>query len=146
MISMICLTFAGCPRDAIKLAHRARDKMAVILTDDDFICIFLNENFWILNTISLKYVPLSLTYNTPWLVQIMGCHRTGDKPLSEPIRVQFTDAYLRHSASMSYDWGWSSPGLGWGQIRIRISIYKYKYGVFVFDQIAYGVFVFDQIA
>ena len=33
-------------------------------------CIFLNENFWISNIISLKYVPLGLIDTTLWLVQM----------------------------------------------------------------------------
>ena len=41
----------------VYLTHRGRDKMAAIFADDIVICIFLNENFWILNNISLKYVP-----------------------------------------------------------------------------------------
>ena len=39
------------------LIHWGWDKMAAILPDDMFKCISLNENFWILNKISLKYVP-----------------------------------------------------------------------------------------
>ena len=35
------------------------------------------------------------------LVQIMACRLFGDKPLSEPMIVQSTDTYMRHSASMS---------------------------------------------
>ena len=31
--------------------------MAAILADNIFKCISLNEKFWILNKISLKYVP-----------------------------------------------------------------------------------------
>ena len=30
----------------------------------------------------------------------MAWRRPGDKPLSEPVIVSFTDAYMRHSASM----------------------------------------------
>ena len=37
------------------------------------------------------------------LVQIMAWRRSGDKPLSEPMMVYLTDAYMRHSASMSRD-------------------------------------------
>ena len=44
--------------------------MAAIFADDIFRCIFLNENFWISNKISLKYVPYGLIDN---------------KQLSEPI-------------------------------------------------------------
>ena len=35
------------------------------------------------------------------LVQIMACHLHGDKPLFEAMLVSFTDAYIRHWASMS---------------------------------------------
>ena len=55
--------------------------------DDIFKCIFLNENL--------------LMHNNPALVQIMAWRRSGDKPLSKPMIVKFTDAYMRHSASMS---------------------------------------------
>ena len=51
--------------------------------------------------ISLKYVPEGPMDNKRSLVQIMGCRRTGDKPLFEPMMVYFTNAYWRHSASMS---------------------------------------------
>ena len=34
------------------------------------------------------------------MVQGMSRRRPGDKPLSEPNKVLFTDAYLRHVASM----------------------------------------------
>ena len=37
------------------LTHRSLDKMAAILADDIFNCIFLNENAWISITISLKF-------------------------------------------------------------------------------------------
>ena len=39
------------------LTHWGWDKMAAIFADDIFWYIFLNENFWIANKISLKYVP-----------------------------------------------------------------------------------------
>ena len=64
--------------------------------DDILKCIFFNENIWILIEISLKFVP-----NIPALVQIMTWCRPCDKSLSEPMMVQFTEAYTRHSASMS---------------------------------------------
>ena len=53
--------------------------------DDIFKFIFLNENFWILTTISLKYVPLGPIDNMAALVQIMAWRRIGKKPLSEPM-------------------------------------------------------------
>ena len=64
--------------------------------DDIFKRIFLNENFWILNKISLKYVPLGLIDNMTALVQIMACCLIGEGML-----ICCSDAYVRHSASMS---------------------------------------------
>ena len=55
--------------------------------DDIFKCIFLNENVWIPNKISLKFVPKGSINNIPALVQIMAWRRPGDKPLSEPMLV-----------------------------------------------------------
>ena len=52
--------------------------MAAIFADDIFICIFSNENFWISNKILLPYVRQVPIDN---------------KPLSEPMIIQFTDAY-----------------------------------------------------
>ena len=56
--------------------------------DDIFKCILLNENVWILNKISLKFVPKGPINNIPSLVQIMAWRRPGDKPLSEPMVVR----------------------------------------------------------
>ena len=68
---------------------------------DTFKCIFLNENIIISIEISLQFVPMVRINNIPALVQIMAWHRPGDKPLSGPVMVCLTDAYRRHSASMS---------------------------------------------
>ena len=70
-------------------------------TDDTFKCIFLNENIIISIKISQKFVPMVRINNTPALVQIMAWRRPGDKPLSGPMMVCLTDAYMRHSASIS---------------------------------------------
>ena len=70
-------------------------------TDDIFKRIFLNENVWISIDISLKFIPKGPIDNVPVLVQIMAWHQPDDKPLSEPMMVWFTDAYMHHSASMS---------------------------------------------
>ena len=83
------LTHAG-------LTHLPLDKMAAILADDIFNCIFLNENDRIPIQISLKYVPRSPMDNKSALVQVMAWHRTGDIPLPEPMMTQFIDAYMRH--------------------------------------------------
>ena len=39
------------------LTHLPLDKMAAILADNIFKCIFLNEKFCILIKISLKFIP-----------------------------------------------------------------------------------------
>ena len=78
------------------LTHLPLDKMAAILADDIFKCIFLNENDRISIKISLKFAPRSPIDNKPALVQVMAWHRIGDKPLPEPMMAQFTDAYMRH--------------------------------------------------
>ena len=70
--------------------------MAAILADDIFKCIFLNEHDKIAIQISLKHVPRNPIDNKPALVQVMAWRRTGDKPLSEPMMTQFSDAYMRH--------------------------------------------------
>ena len=78
------------------LTHLPLDKMAAILADDIFKCIFLNENDKILIEISLKFVPRSSIDNKTALVQVMAWHWTVDKPLSEPMVAQFTDTYMQH--------------------------------------------------
>ena len=45
------------------------DKLAAILADDIFKCIFLNENDGITIQMSLKFVPMSPIDNTPALAQ-----------------------------------------------------------------------------
>ena len=70
--------------------------MAAILADDIFKCIFLNERDKIPIQISLKLVPRSPIDNNPALVQVTVGRRTGDKPLPEPMMVQFIYAYMWH--------------------------------------------------
>ena len=60
--------------------------------DDIFKHVFLNEN----DPISLKIVPRGPIDNKSALVRVMAWHRTGDKPLSEPMLIHFIDAYMRH--------------------------------------------------
>ena len=78
------------------LTHLLMNKMAGILADGIFKCIFLNENDWIPIQISLKFVPRNPIDNKAALVQVMAWRRTGDKPLPEPMMAHFTDAYMRH--------------------------------------------------
>ena len=68
-----------------ELTHLPLDKMAAILADDIFKCIFLNEKFCIVIWISLKFVPKGPIDNKWALVQVMAWHRTGDKPLPGPM-------------------------------------------------------------
>ena len=58
--------------------------------DDIFKHIFFNENVWISIKISLKFVLKGTINNIPALVQIMACHRPGDKPLYEPKMVRLS--------------------------------------------------------
>ena len=58
--------------------------------------IFMNDNFCMLTTISLKFVPKGLMGNNPALVQIIAQRRMGDKPLSEPVLTRLTDVYMQH--------------------------------------------------
>ena len=68
---------------------------------DNFKCISLNENVWILIKNSLEFVPKSPLNNIPVSFHIMTWHWPDDKPLSELMIVQITDAYMHHSASMT---------------------------------------------
>ena len=61
--------------------------------DDIFKCIFLNENVLILMKIPLKFVPKGPINDIPALVQKMAWHRSGDKPLSEPMMVSYWRIY-----------------------------------------------------
>ena len=64
-------------------------------TDDIFKCIFMNNKYCILIQTSLKFVPKGLIDNKAVLVQVMAWHQISDKPLSGPMLIQFTDAYMR---------------------------------------------------
>ena len=55
--------------------------------DDIFNIIFLNENVWILNEISLRFVPKGQINDIPASVQIMAWCWPGNKPLSETMMV-----------------------------------------------------------
>ena len=47
-------------------------------------------------SILLKFVPKGPVDKKETLVQVMACHRKGDKPLHEPMLSRFIDAYMRH--------------------------------------------------
>ena len=55
---------------------------------------FLEWNVWISIKISSKLVPKGPINNIPALVRVMARCGPGDKPLSEPMFVWFTDAYI----------------------------------------------------
>ena len=98
--------------------HWGRDKMvAISQTDETFNHIFVNENVRISIKFSLKFVPKGPINNIPALIQIMAWRHPGGKPLSEPMRTQFNDAYMRHSGlnELTYNiweslWDWQPAG------------------------------------
>ena len=51
--------------------------------------------------ISLKFVHESPISHYQALVQVMAWHQIGNKPLPEPMLIQFTDAYAQHWGEMS---------------------------------------------
>ena len=62
--------------------------------------------------ISLKYVPWSRIDNNPALVLIMAWHRTGDKPLTEPMIVSLLThtVYALLGLNELMDWWYQEPG------------------------------------
>ena len=98
LVALIATVARCCPPHCIKwirLTHWGRDKMAAIYQ------------------ISLKLVPKDPINNILVLVRIMVWCWPDDKPLSEPMMVCFTDAHMRHSASMSFKD--LVPGLHWSR-------------------------------
>ena len=81
--------------------------------DDNFKRIFVNEMFFISMWISMKLVSKGPIHDIPALVQIMAWRRPGDKPLSEPMLAQFTNAYMRHKG------GWISSLGPWNCMSFR---------------------------
>ena len=64
--------------------------------DDIFKCNFVNEKFCISIRISLKFVHKDPISHNQAFVWVMAWCRTGDKPLPEPMLIQYIDAYMRH--------------------------------------------------
>ena len=77
------------------LSHLPQEKMTVI-SDDMFKCIFMNAKFCVLIRVSLMFVFKDLIDNKSSLFQVMAWCRTSNKPLPEPMMIQFTDAYMQH--------------------------------------------------
>ena len=84
-------------RTRVVFTHLPLDKMSGILTNNICMCNFMNENLCILIRVSLKFVHSGPIDIKAALLQVMGWHRTGDKPLAKPMLTQFTGAYMRHS-------------------------------------------------
>ena len=64
----------------------------------------MNEKFCILNRLSRKLVTNGLIDDIPELFQIMAWRWSGDKPLSELMLTQFTDAYMQHWGILVGGW------------------------------------------
>ena len=60
------------------------------VTEDNFKCIFMNENVRISTKISSMFILKGPISNIPALVQIMAWRRPGAKPLSEPMMVRLS--------------------------------------------------------
>ena len=73
------------------LTYWGLDKLANI-----FKCIFLNENHYILNNISQKFVPQGTTNNESALIQVMDWYQSGNKPFLEPQLPQFYNIIWHH--------------------------------------------------
>ena len=103
-----CYIYANMPYKCFlnhRLTHTGRDKKPSICRQH-FQIHFLewkNNGLW-LNL--LKFIPKYPIDNKPALAQIMACHQTCDKPLSEPMIIVFSDAYMRRSASGSECMSW----------------------------------------
>ena len=52
----------------------------------------MNEKFCSLIRISLKFVPKGPIHNKSVLAQVMAWYLPGNKPLPEPIMIQFIEA------------------------------------------------------
>ena len=109
-----------------------------------FLCVFIfTEKLWLKN--SLTFVPKGPIDNDTALVKIMAWCRIGDKPFSEPMLAQLTDANMRHSCPptklLTGSFGWVPrspqapvscqyfprelvmPPLDWNQIEIVTTTY-----------------------
>ena len=75
--------------------------MDAIFADDIFKCISMNEKCCISIWISLKIVPKGPIDNTWALVQVMAWIQIDDKPLTESMLIQFTDAYITPGTLMT---------------------------------------------
>ena len=90
------------------LTHWGWDKMAAIFWPDDiFKCIFFDENVWIPIEVSLKFVPKGPVNNYPSIGSDSGLAGPGNKPLSEPMMVNYLTQWVKTSSNIVIQWHWS---------------------------------------
>ena len=66
--------------------------------------IFLNEIYWILIQISLKFVPEGSFDNKLALTEVMAWYQTGANPLPEPMTTQITDNAIWYQWATKSSW------------------------------------------
>ena len=75
--------------------------MAATLADDIFKCNFVNENVLVSIKNSLNFDLKGAIDSKSSLVQVMAWRQKGDKPLHEPMMIQFNDTFMCHPATVS---------------------------------------------
>ena len=90
-----------CTRLAHLLTHLPWTKWTPFFADNIFKYISMNEKCCISIWISLKIVPKGPIDNTWALVQVMAWIQIDDKPLTESMLIQFTDAYITPGTLMT---------------------------------------------
>ena len=106
---LICKTDWLLPRKAdgeIKIFHHPHHHVDILMSrqnvrhfvDDMFKMHFLDWKY-VFRSWFLMFVPKGLINNMPASVQIMAWWRSGDKPLSEAMKVKFTDVYTSLSVN-----------------------------------------------
>ena len=106
--------------------------MAATWADDILKCNFVNKYVLILIKISPNFVPMGPIDNKSPLVQVMAWRRKGDKPLHEPMMIQFNDASMSWNGltlvkpKLCHYWWYHrsfwQPG---GHLNIKMSSYQY---------------------
>ena len=56
----------------------------------------LKSMVWIPALVSLKLISKDTIHNKSTLIHVMTWYQSADKPLTEPMMIQFTDAYIYH--------------------------------------------------
>ena len=89
--------------------------------DDIFRCIFVNDKFYILIKMSLKFVSTGPNNNIPSLFQIMAWRRSGDKPSSETVVI----SWLTHICVTRPHWVKTIPSITNGFLSFIIHILQH---------------------